>query len=409
MFRKMCITVAALLPICAALPALAAEPPKENGPGTYNCDYEPACEVAPGIYGAMSSPSRSKFDLVIGGYVKLDYVYNTAAVGPLYPQNTLPARGSANNLRDESLLTARQSRLWFKSNGPTLLGAKTSAAIEADFFGQGSLANEYGNLRMRLAYGTLDWANTQVLFGQYWDIFGLIAGNTIDFRGAAPTGAPANPRVPQLRLTQKFNLNPDNYLKLVVGIQSPSQDDAAQVGPGSGTSFAPSVGNKGSYGAAVNGAAQLTWVSKALGVAPGYWGMPMNSLQLGLFGLYGSQKIVGSGAVDLYGYGFYGFVPLLKSKDGKSRKMTASLEAQIYESAGMGVQAGNTVSLVGTAPNLYAPKGFGYLAQALIYPTQDWGLTAGYGRRSIINSADYPTGTERSGARNWPSSTPRTT
>lgn len=396
MLKKLSVAIATLLPMLA-VNAMAEEPSlAKDLPPPYNCDYEPSCEVAPGIYGAMSSPVRSKFNLSVGGYVKLDYVYNSSAVGPYFPQNSIPAKGTTANKRNESLMTARQSRLWFKAAGPTLLGAKTGAVIEGDFFGTGSLSNEFGNLRMRLAFASLDWANTQVIFGQFWDIFGLAAANTLDLRQGGPAGAPANPRVPQIRLTQKFNLNKDNHIKLVFGVQNPIQDAANPTGtPGSGTSNDPSLGNAGSYGPAVNGAAQITWVSKALGVAPGFWGLPMNSLQLGLFGLAGTQKITGNKAVDVYGYGFYGFVPLLKSSDGKSRKMTASFETQAYVSSGLGVLSANTVSLQGTAPNLYAPEGYGLLAQTVFYPTQNWGVTAGYGRRGIINSADYAAGTER--------------
>jgi hypothetical protein len=75
--------------------------------------------------------------------------------------------------------------------------------------------------------------------------------------------------------------------------------------------------------------------------------------------------------------------------------MTASLETQAYVSSGLGVLSANTVSLAGTAPNLYAPEGYGLLAQSVFYPTQNLGITAGYGRRGIINSADYAAGTER--------------
>jgi hypothetical protein len=411
MLKKLCITIAALLPMLA-VQAMAEEPV----PTGYNCDYEPACEVAPGIYGAMSSPVQSKFKLSIGGYIKLDYVYNSAAVGPFYPQGALPAKGSVANLREESVLTARQSRLWFKAAGPSLLGAKTNALIETDFFGYSSLSNEFGNMRMRLAYASLDWANTQVLFGQFWDIFGLAAGNTLDFRQAGPAGSPASPRVPQVRLTQKININEDNYIKLVLGVQNPVQDDPTGVNPGSPAanppntapfipSNNPSLGTPNSYGSLVNGAGQITFVSKALGVAPGFWGLPMNSLQLGVFGLGGSQKIIGSKAVDVYGYGFYGFVPVLRSKDGKSRAMTASLETQLYMAAGLNIQSANISQLATYNPTtstsankmpVYAPKGTGFLGQVVFYPTQNLGITAGYGRRNIVNSSDYAGGTERS-------------
>ncbi|HIJ86641.1 MAG TPA: hypothetical protein HPP97_03035 [Desulfuromonadales bacterium] len=62
MLKKMCITIAAVVPMLA-VHALAAE------------------------------PVESKFKLSLGGFVKMDYVYNSSAVGPFYPQNSLPARG----------------------------------------------------------------------------------------------------------------------------------------------------------------------------------------------------------------------------------------------------------------------------------------------------------------------------
>ncbi len=45
-----------------AAPAMAAEIPQvETQAPAYNCDYQPSCEVAPGIYGAMSNSVKSKF------------------------------------------------------------------------------------------------------------------------------------------------------------------------------------------------------------------------------------------------------------------------------------------------------------------------------------------------------------
>ena len=117
-------------------------------------------------------------------------------------------------------------------------------------------------------------------------------------------------------------------LQFVLGVQDPNQfgnnDPAAS----------------GTADAAVNVAGQVNFTTKAMGVAPGYFGLPMKPLTLGVFGLAGSQKVYNAAglnghAVDVYGYGVYTFVPVLKSKDGKSRAMTMSLEAQGYISAGM--------------------------------------------------------------------------
>jgi len=386
MFKRLSLLTAALMLVAVTVQA--------EEPVPYNCDFSPSCEVSPGIYGAMGSPVMSKFNLSIGGYVKLDYAHNTDAIGPVSPGapgGGLPINGS----KDESVFTAKQSRFWLKVSGPGFLGAKTNALIEADFYGTGSLANEFGNMRMRHAYGSIDWTNTQVLFGQFWDIFGPAAADTIDFRQGGTTGAPNSPRVPQVRLTQKVNFNSDNSLRFVLGVQNPVQDSATQAVTVTGvptylTSGGDNSASKtGSFGSEVNVAGQIMFTSKALGVSPGFMGLGMSPLQIGLFGLYGSEKIVGNKDIYVHGYGVYGFVPILKSRDGKNRAGTLSLEAQAYQAAGMDVQGATSVATIKTAPNLEAAKGFGYYGQLKYYPTQDLGMTGGYMRRNAMDYSDY--------------------
>jgi hypothetical protein len=377
MTKKVLVFLAGAMMLAA--PALAVEIPQEATQApAYNCDYQPSCEVAPGIYGKMASPVKSKFDLSIGGFVRLDYAYNSQNLGaagfvlPGKPGGGLPAVGTALYKQDQSEMTARISRFWLKVAGPTFLGAKTAALIEADFLGGNASNNEEGNLRMRHGYGTLDWANTQVLFGQFWDIFGPAAASTIDFRQGSTFGTPNSPRIAQLRLTQKVNFNTDNSLKLVLGVQNPAADQT--------------VAN--TAGSVPNVAGQIMFVSKALGVAPGFYGMSMNSLQAGFFGLWGSEKLSTSHSVDVYGYGAYAFVPLLKSRDGKSRAMTASLEAQAYISAGMnwnGANASTNAANSNLISNKTAAKGYGAYGQIIFYPIQDLGITAGYERRNAMN------------------------
>ena len=335
---------------------------------------------------AFAAPVTSKFDLTLGGFVKLDYAYNSVNFGNsggLTPATGLIAKpGTAAGKQEQSIFTARQSRLWAKVNGPDFMSAKTSALVEGDFYGDPAAASESPQFRMRLAYGALDWANTQVLFGQNWDIFGPMVASTVDFRSGATTGAPNNPRVPQIRLTQKLNLTKDNAISFVLGVQDPNQD-------GNNNNAATN------YGAAVNGAGQVMFTSSALGTAPGYFGLPMKPLTVGVFGLYGNSKAVAPAAaanktVDSYGYGFYTFVPVLKSADGKSRAMTMSLEGQIYEAANMAFNAATATQLYDTAaadPN--PAKGYGVAAQAIFYPTQQLGLTAGFGRRGAVTYENY--------------------
>lgn len=366
-----------------AAPVMAQEVPQNTEP-VYNCDFQPSCEVAPGIYGKMASPVKSKFNLSIGGFVKLDYAYNSVDfgnTGALTPGNgAIPRTTSAAGQAEQSIFTARQSRIWLKVAGPDMLGAKTSALIEMDFYGDAAAAAESPQIRMRQAWGSMDWKNTGILFGQAYDIFGPMVASTIDFRSGASFGSPNNPRVPQLRLTQKVDLTPANALKLVVGLQDPNQNGNNNTGADT------------KFGASVNAAAQAMFVSKALGVSPGYWGLSMNSLTAGVFGLYGSQKTnttAGDKSVDSWGYGVYTFVPVLKSKDGKSRAMTMTLEAQAYMAANMAFNGATAHPTVGIATDPKAAKGYGFNGQVIFYPTQDLGITAGYGRRNASNYGDY--------------------
>jgi len=374
-----------------ASPVLAQEVPQTT-PAPYNCDYEPSCEVAPGIYGKMATPVQSKFNLSIGGFVKLDYAYNSVSFGSygaLTPGNgAIPKTSSPQGQSDQSIFTARQSRFWLKVAGPTFLGAKTNALIEVDFYGAPSDANESPQIRMRQAWGSIDWTNTQFLFGQGYDIFGPMVMATIDFRQGSPYGTPNNPRVPQVRVTQKVDLDPDNSLKLIFGVQDPNQD-------GNNNANVPSINpaiNQGTFGTAVNVAGQAMWVSKALGVGPGFWGLSMNHLSAGFFGMWGSQKVAlatGNKSVDTWGYGFTTFVPILRSKDGRSRDMTMSLEAQAYMAANMQFNSATAATFVGDMINPNAAKGYGFAGQLIFYPIQSLGITAGYGRRNAYNYANY--------------------
>jgi hypothetical protein len=374
-----------------AVPAMAQEAPQAAAPA-YNVDYQPSSEVGPGMYGKMSSPVQSKFNLTLGGFIKLDYAHNSVnfgKAGSLAPgSGAIAKKGSTYDRQEQSIITARQSRIWLKVGGPGFLGARTGALIEVDFYGDASAANESPQVRMRHAYATIDWPKTQLLFGQTWDIFGPMAANTQDFRQGAAYGTPNNPRVPQIRLTQRVDLDAANSLKFVLGVQDPNQND------NNNTMSASAISDN--VGSAVNVAGQVMWVSKALGVAPGFWGLPMNSLTAGFFGLYGSQEAtnLSSGAndknVDSWGYGFYTFIPLLKSKDGKSRAMTMSLEAQAYMAANMAFSSATSINFVGDLTSEpHAAKGFGLGAQLIFYPTQDLGISAGYLRRNAYNSGDY--------------------
>lgn len=380
------ITVVLLL----ASQALAEETTKQN-------NDKPSSEVALGKSGGVLSLVKSKFDVSIGGFVKLDYAYNSVNLGPngaLLPNGGAPKSSSIQAGEEQSILTARQSRVWLKVAGPSFQGAKTNALMEVDFYGDNAAAGESPMPRMRHAYGTLDWTNTQLLFGQTSDMFAPALSSTLDFRQGQATGTPFQPRVPQIRLTQKVNLSSDNSLKFIVGVQDPaqSQNTGALVNANGDTGAVSGTAYTAVYSAKPNFAGQIMYTSKSLGTAPGFSGMSMNNFTFGTFGLVGNENFSNATkSVDSLGYGLYTFVPLLSSVDGKSRRMTASFEAQAYYAANMAFNSATAGKVNGAGNQARPAKGYGVYSQIMFYPTEDLGLTTGYERRNAYNYNEYTT------------------
>jgi hypothetical protein len=325
---------------------------------------------------AIAGNISTEFDAKIGGYVKLDYIRQTFHTD--IPQfATLSTVTPANEDDDQSQFTARQSRLNLIVTGPEYLGAKTRAFVEGDFFGPGG-TNDRGNFRLRHANFTLDWEEqgTQLMFGQFWDIFGPFAASTLEFGTGANIGGANNPRIAQARVTRKIKFNEENWLTVIAGLQDPQQDD--EEGP-------------------TNVAAQVMFQTKALGASPGYWGLPMQPLTLNVFGLFGEDDTTGaadgadaSESFDSWGAGFYTHVPILKSSDGKSRAGTLTFEGQAYIAEGLThVNATQYSFLADATGDVDAAKGYGAVGQLIFYPTQPLGITAGYGRRGIRDTKEY--------------------
>ncbi len=387
--RLSTLLAAALL---AATPAMAADAPPANGSAQipFNCDFEPACEVAPGYYGNISAPASSKFNLSIGGFIKLDSAYYSTNFGPTayFTPTNVPKNSSTAGQKDQTIFSVKQSRLWFKASGPTLLGAKTNGYLEFDFSNSNTDTTSSGNLnatpRLRHAYGNLDWGNTQVLFGQTSDLFGIISGNTIDFNSGSQAGFFGGTRNPQLRLTQRLNLNKDNSINFSVAVQQPYQSNFNN----NGTNGAPGSTAGDSWGAKPNVTAQALFISKALGVSPGYYGQSLKNFTAGFTGLVGNQEVAGNNkSLDSWGASFYTFVPIISSADGRSRANTLTFEGQAYLAAN--VNGATAAQYVGTAGKLQEARGFGFGTHVIYYPIQNLGLSAGYGRRQASPTSDY--------------------
>ncbi|MCI0522692.1 MAG: hypothetical protein L0Y37_03455 [Bacteroidales bacterium] len=147
------------------------------------------------------------------GFVKTDIFYDTRQSSAansireghfyLYPDDVLyDADGNDLNANASFHILNIQTRIRGDITGPDAFGAKTSGAIEAEFFGTSE--SDLNGFRLRHAYVQMDWPHVILLTGQYWHPMFITESfpGTISFN----TGAPFTPfsRNPQVRLTGKI-------------------------------------------------------------------------------------------------------------------------------------------------------------------------------------------------------------
>ena len=150
------------------------------------------------------------FGIKFSGFVKNDFYFDsrqTVSIRDgqflLYPAaKDYDPYGDDINARSSFNIISIQSRLRGNITGPDALGAKTSGAIEGEFFGHAE--GQINEFRLRHAYVKLDWENTHLLVGQYWHPMFIETSfpSTISFNTGVPFVAFA--RNPQIRLTQDF-------------------------------------------------------------------------------------------------------------------------------------------------------------------------------------------------------------
>ncbi len=157
--------------------------------------------------------------LNVGGYVKLDVIYNDVSAGDdsqaniEYSPSEVPLDNTTAGEEDEIIFNARESRLWVKTSTPTDMGPmKTHLEFDFDTTDGNQVVSNSRHGRIRHAYGTLKgW-----LFGTTWSLFMHLDSlpELNDFGG--PTGA-MFVRQPQLRYTLALN----DISSLAIGIENP--------------------------------------------------------------------------------------------------------------------------------------------------------------------------------------------
>jgi cell division septum initiation protein DivIVA len=154
----------------------------------------------------------SDLDVQIYGILRLDSSYDTSQVEP---GNYIKwVKSEKDNKNDNQFdMTANQSRLGLKINGPEDDQLKTSGLLEVDFYGLGE--ENKATIKMRHGYLKLEWPNDRfdIIAGQTWDVISPLNPYTLNDTVMWYAGN-IGYRRPQLRLTKSYSLGNDVNLKL---------------------------------------------------------------------------------------------------------------------------------------------------------------------------------------------------
>ena len=172
---------------------------------------------------ASAQEDEKKIEVDFSGFVKADIFWDTRQTVSvrqghflLYPSpKVLDENGDDINAQPSFNMLTIQTRLRTDITGPDILGARSSAAVEGEFFGHSN--GDINGFRLRHAYIKLDWTNHSMLVGQYWHPMFVVScfPGTVSFN----TGAPFLPftRNPQIRYIYKrgvFNMYATLYSQL---------------------------------------------------------------------------------------------------------------------------------------------------------------------------------------------------
>ena len=161
----------------------------------------------------LTKVSCNFFDYVISGYIKGEaYTDSRQTVDaqvvdqPFFPKKEEldPVRQDIN-ARAQTVFDAFETRIGIDFYNIIIKDAKLRCFLQVDF--EVFFLNTTNLPHLRHAYGTLDWKNIQLLFGQTWHPIVFIEPKTINYNGSSPFDYYA--RSPQVTLTYHTPVNID--------------------------------------------------------------------------------------------------------------------------------------------------------------------------------------------------------
>ncbi|HEX2569507.1 MAG TPA: SHOCT domain-containing protein [Polyangia bacterium] len=174
----------------------------------------------------------AKIATTIYGFVQADVIYNTTQSFNEFAGNLQVARpGTFAAGHSRLQFTVRDSRFGFRLQAPETKWVRASALLEMDFLGAAGTGTEaafFNNpvLRIRHAYLKVDTPIFDILFGQYWHLFGW-QPNYIpaDVQWSGVVGSLFS-RTTQLRLSKAIKTKHVTIDVAVAGMRPPERDSS---------------------------------------------------------------------------------------------------------------------------------------------------------------------------------------
>jgi hypothetical protein len=158
---------------------------------------------------SQTSTQTNPVGIKFSGFVRNDIFFDTRQTVSsregaylLWPEKpSYDLLGDDINARSSFNIMSILTRMTAAITGPDAFGAKSSALIETDFFGQAN--DNIGMLRLRHAMVKLNWTNLELMIGQYWNPMFVVANTPST--ASVNSGTPFNSfaRNPQIRVTAK--------------------------------------------------------------------------------------------------------------------------------------------------------------------------------------------------------------
>ena len=181
---------------------------------------------------APAVTTQSKLPLSLYGTILLNSFYDTGAVN-IEDVPVLSAKRGTDPFENFGM-TARQTRLGLRYQGAAVAGGKLSGQVEIDLFGgKAALPNgiNFDIVRLRLAYGRVDWKNFSLVAGQDWEIFAPLNPTSLAGFSVPDFSASGNPwiRTPQIRAELRHTLSEKASMQWQIAATDPNVGDNATV------------------------------------------------------------------------------------------------------------------------------------------------------------------------------------